>query len=229
MGSYPPCPPASRVKKRCSHVVSLWAGAHWPDPRICQCDTFLLNGGFRRNGLDPVAHKEMRGKDGSWHHSCTPLGSQACDFARLLSDGLRGRVWPGERGRGRHFLVPSNLWFCSHISQTLVLQSGQSLCPPPAVPFGLCWGTARLRKQEAMVEEGGDGGEEGRREVGALLDCWGRGHRSPLSWKWGSRMLGLAHWEPCLHFHHYCSPGWSRPSLDTAPFCLSLCCNLSTA
>lgn len=65
MGSYPPGPPASRVKKRCSHVISLWAGAHWPDPRIYQCDTFLLNGGFRRNGLDPVAHKEMGGKDGS--------------------------------------------------------------------------------------------------------------------------------------------------------------------
>lgn len=46
------------------------------------------------------------------------------------------------------------------------------------------------------MEEGGDGGEEGQREVGALLDCWGRGHRSPLSWKWGSQMLGPAHWEP---------------------------------
>ena len=59
-----------------------------------------------------MAHREVRGKEGSWHVPSTPLESPSCTFASVLSDGLRGRVGVGreeEVGGGRHFLMPSTL------------------------------------------------------------------------------------------------------------------------
>lgn len=46
----------------------------------------------------------------------------------------------GVVGKAPPDALKPHLWFCSHLSQTPARKSGQSFCPPPVPPFGLCWG-----------------------------------------------------------------------------------------
>lgn len=159
-----PSEPLLWCKSLRSRVPSLdpdlsWAGLVHPGllpPMLCHPET-------EPSGEAGSQRDEGR-TEGSWPLLRTPLESQSCSFASLLSEGLRGRVGWGEKAAGGEVLPatlhPHPCWGFQ-TAQTPILQSNQSLHPPPVSPFGLSWGTVRPRRQEAMVEEGRPGWGKG--------------------------------------------------------------------